>query len=194
MSSVCLYGGSFNPVHTAHLILAEIAREILNIPQITFVPAPTPPHKDHLLSWDVRHEMLNLAISDNPSFTISDVEKERGGVSYTIDTVRFFLNQSAYDRVYLLIGADSLLELSSWRSWQELLELATVVVMGRPGRSLGNVNKAVLDKVIIIDTPLIDISATTIRKRVKEGRSIRYMVPDAVREYIEKYNLYRLEP
>jgi len=194
MSSVCLYGGSFNPVHTAHLILAEIAREILNIPQITFVPAPTPPHKDHLLSWVVRHEMLNLAISDNPSFTISDVEKERGGVSYTIDTVRFFLNQSAYDRVYLLIGADSLLELSSWRSWQELLELATVVVMGRPGRSLGNVNKAVLDKVIIIDTPLIDISATTIRKRVKEGRSIRYMVPDAVREYIEKYNLYRLEP
>jgi nicotinate-nucleotide adenylyltransferase len=193
MSSVCLYGGSFNPVHTAHLILAEIAREILNIPQITFVPSPTPPHKNHLLSWDIRNEMLGLAIKDNSSFTISDVEKERGGISYTIDTVRFFLNQSDTDRVYLLLGADSLLELPTWRSWQELLDLATIVVMGRPGRSFGSVNKAVLDKVIIIDTPMIDISATTIRKRVKEGRSIRYMVPEAVREYIEKHSIYQTE-
>jgi len=191
MSSVCLYGGSFNPVHTAHLILAEIAREILNIHQITFVPAPTPPHKNHLLSWDVRNEMLSLAIKDNPSFNISDVEKERGGISYTIDTVRFFLHNGSYDRVYLLIGADSLLELPTWRSWKELLDLATVVVMGRTGRNLDHVDKAVLENVNIIDTPMIDISATDIRKRVKEGNSIRYMVPEAVREYIEKHNLYR---
>jgi nicotinate-nucleotide adenylyltransferase len=191
MSSVCLYGGSYNPIHTAHLILAQIAREILNVPQITFIPAPSPPHKDHLLPWDVRYTMLNLAIIDNPSFTVSDVEKERGGVSYTIDTVRSFLNEAGHDRVYLLIGADSLLELHTWRNWEELLDLATVAVMGRPGRSLARVNEAVLKKVIILDTPMIDISATDIRKRVKEGKSIRYLVPDAVREYIEQHNLYR---
>jgi len=191
MSSVCLYGGSFNPVHTAHLILATIAREILNIPQITFVPAPSPPHKDHLLPWDVRYKMLELAIADNPSFTISDVEKKRGGVSYTIDTVRFFLSNGGFNRVYLLIGADSLLELSTWRNWEELLDLATVVVMGRIGRDLESANKAVLRKVSIIDTPMMDISSMEIRRRVKEGRSIRYMVPDVVRDYIEKHNLYR---
>lgn len=191
MSSVCLYGGSFNPIHTAHLILAQTAREILNIPQITFVPAPSPPHKDHLQPWDVRYEMLSLAIRDNLSFTVSDVEKERGGVSYTIDTVRSFLHSGGIDRVYLLIGADSLLELPTWRNWEELLSLATVVVMGRPGRSFGSVNKAVLKMVVILDTPMIDISATDIRKRVKERKSIRYLVPDAVREYIEQHKLYR---
>jgi nicotinate-nucleotide adenylyltransferase len=135
--------------------------------------------------------MLSLAVKGDSSFTISDVEKERGGVSYTIDTVRSFLRNGDADRVHLLIGADSLLELHTWRNWEELLDLATVAVMGRPGRSLGSVNTAVLKKVIILDTPMIDISATDIRRRVKEGKSIRYLVPDAVREYIEQHNLYR---
>ncbi len=101
------------------------------------------------------------------------------------------MNQSGNDRVYLLIGADSLLELHTWRNWEELLELATVTVMGRPGRSLARVNEAILKKVVILDTPMIDISATDIRKRVQERKSIRYLVPDAVREYIEQHDLYR---
>jgi nicotinate-nucleotide adenylyltransferase len=191
MKSVCLYGGSFNPIHTAHLILAETAREILDIPQITFVPAPTPPHKNHLLPWDIRYQMLCLAIGDNPGFAISDVEKERGGISYTIDTVRYFLQDGNYNRVYLLIGADSLLELPTWRNWQELLDLATVVVMSRTGRDILGVDNNVMNKVKVIATPMIDISATDIRRRVKEGRSIRYLVPEAVREFIIEHKLYQ---
>jgi nicotinate-nucleotide adenylyltransferase len=191
MKSVCLYGGSFNPIHTAHLILAETAREILDIPQITFVPAPTPPHKNHLLSWDIRCQMLSLAIRDNPAFTISDVEKERGGISYTIDTVRYFLQKGKCDRVYLLIGADSLLELPTWRNWQELLDLATVVVMNRTGRDVFGVDSNVMSKVRVVTTPIIDISATDIRQRVKEGKSIRYLVPEAVREFIIEHKLYQ---
>jgi nicotinate-nucleotide adenylyltransferase len=191
MKPVCLYGGSFNPIHTAHLILAETAREILDIPQITFVPAPTPPHKNHLLSWDIRYQMLSLAIQGNPTFTISDVERERGGISYTIDTVRFFLQDGKCDCVYLLIGADSLLELPTWRNWQDLLDLATVVVMNRTGKDFSRVNNNVMGKVRVIKTPVIDISATEIRQRMQEGKSIRYLVPEPVREFIIEHKLYQ---
>ena len=190
MKAICLYGGRFDPVHVAHLILAELAREALKLDQITFLPTPNPPHKGCNTAFCHRYAMLKLAVADDHNFVVSDIEEKRGGVSYTIDTVRYFLDKCGFNRVYFLMGSDSLAEIKTWREWQELIQLAKVVVIGRPGHDINNVDSDILKQVEQIETPTFEISASMIRQRVREGRSIRFMVPVAVERYIISEGLY----
>jgi nicotinate-nucleotide adenylyltransferase len=201
-----LYGGSFDPIHHGHLIVARSVAERLDLEGVIFLPSAAPPHKTGGTLVDPAHraEMVKLAIHDEPRFGFSDFDLVRRGPSYTIETVRHFrakLGEAV--KLHWIIGADSLADLSSWREVAELMDLCRIVTAVRPGwrwaedaglrRVIGQHRMAAL-KGGVLDTPPIDISATDIRRRVREGRSIRYLVPDAVQAYIEAHGLYRRPP
>jgi nicotinate-nucleotide adenylyltransferase len=197
-----LFGGSFDPVHFGHLILAEFCRENARLDQILFVPAAMPPHKQGLaLSPDAdRLAMLNLAVAGHESFVVSRLEVDRGGVSYTVET----LNAAAHERpdaeLFLLMGADMLADLPNWREPAEILRLATPLVVRRAGQS--DPDFACLAPFLppkrlselrrqVVPMPLIEISSSDLRRRVAAGQSIRFQTPRAVEEYIRTHNLYR---
>jgi nicotinate-nucleotide adenylyltransferase len=186
-----IFGGTFNPPHIGHLIVAEHVCNALRLDNIVFVPAAIPPHKltDEIVSADHRAAMLRLAIESNPRFAVSNIEIERGGVSFTVDTLRQ-LKQHFEGALYLLIGMDNLLEFHTWKSPEQILELATVVVMTRPGFREADVPPEVKDRAMICPVPEIGIASRTIRQRVREGKSIRYLVSDPVAEYIRQQKLY----
>jgi nicotinate-nucleotide adenylyltransferase len=198
-----LLGGSFDPIHLGHLILAETARESLELDRVLFVPSRVPPHKrgKRLAPPADRLRMVQLATEGHPPFEPTDVELRRDGPSYSIDTVRELRRASGetWD-IHFLIGADTLPELPTWHRIAELAELCKFVPFARPGQSLDDLAplEAVLseDQIAAIagrcqPMPLIGISSTAIRRRVREGRSIRYLVPEPVRRYILAGGLYR---
>ena len=188
-----LMGGTFDPIHIAHLIIAEVALEQCGLDRILFVPAPRPPHKTEggMSSIEDRIEMVRLAIEDNPRLELSDIETRREGKSYTIETVREVRRLLGPDeRICFIMGADSLTQLSSWKAPEHLLDEIEVVVAGRPGVNERDADPAALEKVIILDSPLMEISSSHIRWLAREGRSIRYLVPAAVESYIREKNLY----
>ncbi|MDZ7372538.1 MAG: nicotinate-nucleotide adenylyltransferase [candidate division KSB1 bacterium] len=190
-----LYGGTFDPIHLGHLITAEFAREALGLQKVLFVVAAQPPHKQSTVATPAHHrlEMVRRALSSNPHFEASDLEIRRGGISYTVETLEFVRRRwnLQRDELFFLMGQDSLADLRNWREPERILSLATVVVFRRSHTPLHDVPPSYLAAVRILETPLIEISATDIRNRVRQGRSIRYLVPDAVAEYIERHGLYR---
>ncbi len=190
-----LFGGTFDPIHTGHIILAETARSDLCLDRILFIPAAIPPNKMECVvtSAAIRVEMLLHAIDKIDNFDMSDTEIRRGGVSYTIDTVNDFLNSSEYEdsQFTLLLGGDSLVELDAWKDPERLLKSIPTVVMGRPGYDGMSAPKSFKEQVTFIRTPLIEISSTEIRRRVQEGKSVRFWVPDPVESYIREKGLYR---
>jgi len=191
-----IFGGTFNPPHLGHLIVAEHVRIEYSLDRVMFMPASIPPHKlrEQLVSSEHRAAMLRLAIQDNPNFDISQTELERGGISFTIDTLRELTKTHSEDHLFLLIGMDNLLEFHTWKSPHEILDVATVVVMTRPGFTTTE-NPLLKNEVLkICIVPEIAISSREIRKRIKEGKSIHYLVPDTVREYIRKHQLYTSKP
>lgn len=201
-AGIIVMGGSFDPIHLGHLIVAERAAELLRARGVIFIPCNIPPHKPaaELAPGRHRFRMVELAIRGNRGFRADDIELRRGGVSYTVETIealRARLGPRA--RIWLLIGADSLLELPTWRDYRRLLSLCTVVTAGRPGIEIGaRVGRGPVrggdparPAARILDTPRIDISSTEIRRRRREGLSIRYMVPRAVERYISSRGLYR---
>lgn len=194
-----LIGGTFDPIHLGHLIIAEEVRTRLGLDRMIFVPAGLPPHKLGQSITQARHrfEMVRLAIADNPHFALSRIDMDRFGPSYTVDTVRLFLDGwGAHTELYFLMGSDSLIELPTWRQPDRLMRLCRIVAVGRPGY---RVELSELDRLLpgaanlirILDTPTLDVSSTDIRQRVREGRSIRYLVPVTVERYIEEQGLYR---
>jgi nicotinate-nucleotide adenylyltransferase len=196
-----VFGGTFDPVHLAHLILAEQAREQLELDQVVFLPAAVPPHKQGREVTDGRHRlrMVELAIAGNPSFAVSDAELVREGISYTVDTLRALHEQVPSDELYLLIGADSLTDLPRWYQPLELVQLAKIAVAKRPGNGpldfaglAPPFSKAQISDMArrVIEIPLIEISSSEIRQRVGQGKSIRYRVPAAVEAYIRGNGLY----
>ena len=187
-----IFGGTFNPPHLGHLIVAEHVRSELMLDKILFVPAAIPPHKvNHdIVSSEHRLAMLRLAIQDNPHVDVSEIELRRGGVSFTIDTLDGLKAEHPTDEFFLLIGMDNLLEFHAWKSPESILELATVVVMTRPGVEAKDVPPAMRDRVRICPVPEIGIASRELRKRVSKGKSIQYLVPDSVREYITQHDLY----
>ena len=198
-----IFGGSFDPIHTAHLILAEWVRGERSLDRVLFVPALEPPHKasKHLAPPAHRMRMVQLAIEDNPAFDASAVELERQGPSYTLLTVRQLRERLGPDaRLYLILGADSVHEIATWWRVRELVEEVEIIAVGRPGHSLqadlealaGAFGDAWARRVgeLKVDVPPMAISATDIRGRVAAGRSIRYLVPDVVRDYILRHGLY----
>jgi nicotinate-nucleotide adenylyltransferase len=190
-----IFGGTFDPVHLGHLIVAEAVRESAGLDRIIFIPAMIPPHKTAAPVTSATHRlaMLREAVRSNAFFQVSDVEIERGGVSYTVDTLRQLKTLNADDEIYLLIGADNLREFQSWKDPGEIVKRATIIVMNRPGFAAEPGDAPYPGHSIPCQVPSIDISATEIRRRVQKGLTISYLVPAAVARYIEKHRLYRNE-
>jgi nicotinate-nucleotide adenylyltransferase len=192
-----LVGGSFNPIHRGHLAIARSARETLGLDRVVLVPSARPPHKrdSTLAPAEDRLAMARLASKDEPGFEVSAIELERTGPSYTIDTVRSFLAASPGAEVHFVIGADSVPELRTWKDARALLGLAKFAVAVRPGydltRDLRDLEREFGVRLTMIPTEPDPLSATEIRDRVREGKSIDGLVPAAVRDYIVARNLYR---
>ncbi|MGB9773153.1 MAG: nicotinate-nucleotide adenylyltransferase [Bacteroidota bacterium] len=188
-----IFGGSFNPPHIGHLIVAERVRESVLLDRILFVPTAVPPHKGMVDLVDAQHRlaMVQLAIKDNPFFELCDCEVKRGGISYTIETIRELKAYYTGNEFYLIIGLDNFLGFHRWRDPEAILAEVVLIVMDRPGSNESPNSSPYVDRALFVEVPLIEISASMIREKVKSGESIRYMVPRDVEEYIYSQNLYR---
>lgn len=197
-----IFGGAFDPVHYGHLLLAELCREACRLDQVWFVPAAAPPHKRHYAVTPAQHriEMLELAIGGNERFAVSRLEVDRGGVSYTVETLAQLKAEAPERELFFLLGADSLVDLPSWREPAKICELAIPVAVRRPG--VAEPNFDVLSQLVSperleetrrhqVEMPQIGLSSREIRRRVAAGLSIRYQTPRSVEKYIETAGLYR---
>ena len=182
-------GGTFDPVHYGHLMVAESCREQLQLDQVRFIPAAKPPHKldERITDGNTRADMLTLAVSGYPEFVIDRRELKRTGPSFTIDTLSELAMENSGAELYLLLGADSLRDFLTWRSPLRIAELAIVVACNRPGVPALNrsqvlewVSPEIADRVRTVAIPGTELSATDLRRRVAEGRSLRFMTPRAV--------------
>lgn len=200
-----IFGGSFDPVHNGHLLLAECCREEQRLDEVWFLPAAAPPHKlgAVLAPPKARLEMLELATSGNDAFRVSSLEIDRGGVSYTVETLRAIRGQYPQAELFLLMGADSLRDLPTWREPGGILELAIPVVVRRAGAaepdfeplaSLVHDDRLRMIRASQVVMPLMELSSTDLRQRAGDGRSLRYRIPRAVEKYIETQGLYRTSP
>lgn len=196
-----VFGGSFDPVHYGHLLLAEYCREQCRLDAVWFTPAAQPPHKQRAELTDARRrvEMLQLAIGGHPAFDVCERELARGGVSYTVDTLNELAAEDPQRELFLLLGADSLADLPGWREPGRVCELATPVVVSRPGTAkpdydcLGHLVSAerLADfRKYHVQMPQIDLRSREIRRRVAAGQSIRFQTPRAVEQYIAAAGLY----
>lgn len=193
-----LLGGTFDPPHVGHLVVAQDAVERLSLHRLLFVVAGDPPHKarESLSPAPVRLEMVRAAVAGNPRLGVSAVEMERSGPTYTVDTVRLFRQDYPNALLYFLMGADQLAEFHEWREPEVIASMATVVAMAREGVAAETWPTAGMPnglKVDVVHLPVtrLDISSTDVRERVREGRSIQYLVPLAVQGIIEGHGLYR---
>lgn len=202
MAGVLLYGGSFNPIHHGHLIVCRAVAEQLNVDRVILVPSASPPHKSprDLAPAADRLAMCRLAVRENPQFEVSDWETLQGGPNYTLLTVRQFRSEfGAGTALYWLIGMDTLRELTTWYHIDELCAECTLVTAGRPGADppdLSSLQELIGEECVrrlrahILATPLIEISASNIRARLRKGLSVRYLTPEAVVEYVHSARLY----
>ena len=183
-----ILGGSLNPVHHGHLIIAERAAEAVGLDRVLFIPTAVSPLKAgrELAPAADRWAMLKAALRGNPRFQASDLEMRRGGVSYTVDTLRELQRRTRAD-LHLILGADAARLLPRWKSIEVVRELATFVLVSRPGHRV----RARMPKQHIVEVPLLEISSTEIRERVRRGLSIRYLVPEGVERHIRRRGLYR---
>ena len=197
-----IFGGTFDPIHLGHLVLAEQCREQCELDEVWFVPAAIPPHKqDAAISPAAsRCAMIEFAISGTPNFKLDRLELERTGPSYTVTTLEKLHADDPNRELFLLLGADSIRDLPSWRAPNRILELATVVAVNRGRDSLdesqiqhflANALGTITPRIKIVQIPGIDIAATDIRHRVAAGQSIRFLVPRAVEAYIHEHSIYR---
>jgi nicotinate-nucleotide adenylyltransferase len=198
-----IFGGSFDPVHLGHLLLAECCREACGLDQVRFVPAGDPPHKSTgtLASGTARAEMLDFATAGIPEFVVDRRELARRGKSYTVDTLSEFAAEEAGRELFFLIGADSLADLPTWREPRRILDLATIVACNRGGDPPAGLDAVVSqlgpgarDRIVPVEMPAVDLSSTGLRERVRAGRSIRFRVPRAVEAYLDEHGLYREMP
>jgi nicotinate-nucleotide adenylyltransferase len=176
-----------------HLIAAEGVRAELHLNRVIFLPAARPPHKDaaRVSDPDRRMDMVRIAVEDNPAFEVSDLEIRRGGTTYTIETIRELKARFGEDvDLFFLMGGDSLLEITTWKNHDAVLDECTVVVFPRPGMDLTRVTDEIMRRVRMVATCEVDVASRDIRDRVREGKSIRYLVPAAVEAYIRRENLY----
>ncbi len=197
--SLGIIGGTFDPIHNGHLLAAEWACEVFQLDEMIFVPAARPPHKDldAVLDSQHRYRMVELAVEDNPAFSVSALELERAGYSYTVDTVAHYLQIYPGVDIYFIIGVDALQLIHTWKDLNRLLELCKFIVVTRPGYQLDkndpcfqSVPALIWDKSTLLAIPALEISSSEIRRRVAEGRSIRYLLPPLVEVYIRDNNLY----
>lgn len=194
-----IFGGTFDPVHYGHLLLAETCREQLNLDSVVLLPAGSPPHKSDSDISPASHrlEMLKLAVSGCPEFQIDERELKREGPSYTVLTLQELSSEQPDSTLYFLMGADSLRDIPGWKDPQQILQLATVVAVNRPGIPLPETAEVrvwagdLADSIQVIQTLGTDLSSSTLRNQVAANLSIRFMTPRAVGVYIEQHELYR---
>lgn len=189
-----LYGGTFDPIHNAHLIIAQYVKEELNLSKVVFVPSAHPPHKDIHLAADLRWKLVNLAIADNPQFETSDIEMKQKGVTYSVDTISALKHDLGIPQkdLYWIIGSDNLFTFQKWRNPEGILKLCTLAVFPRSQDDLRNMPAGLRENLVYLkDAPRIEISSTTVRSLIQSGRCIKYLVPPAVEAFILSEKLYR---
>lgn len=194
-----IFGGTFDPIHNGHLVVAERVRTKMRLDHVLFIPAGRPWFKEGQTVTDARHrlEMTRLAVADNTHFAVSDMEVRRDGPTYTIDTLAALRGDMGEGvDFYFILGIDALNELHRWCRPCDVLDMATIVGVTRPGAeavdraALESVREGASDEVVIVDGPLIDISAADIRQRMSEGLSVRDIIPQAVEDYAKRHVLY----
>lgn len=201
MKKYGIFGGSFNPIHYGHLMICEYIKEEMGLDKVIFIPTGNPPHKELELSAKDRYEMVRLAISPNPDFEISDIETTRVKKSYTVDTIRELKKIYKEEKLYFLIGLDSLFQLKTWMKIGDLSQEIEFVVALRPGyldkeeinKEIDFLRKNFGTKINLIKTPLYEISSTDLRDRIHEGKSLRYLIPKKVLDYIEESGFYKVD-
>ncbi len=190
----CIFGGTFDPPHIGHLLIAQTIIESENFERLIFVPANISPAKQgrNISSPNKRLEMLNLALTGNENFEISDFEINKGDISYTIDTITEFAKNLGADKkdLYFLMGSDTLRDFHNWKDPKKIMNLCNIIVAIRPGFTPSDIPQWVLDNVHFANIPQFEISSTTIRERWGDGKTIRYMVPKEVWEYINENGMY----
>jgi len=189
---ICLFGGTFDPPHIGHLLIAQTVYEAENFDKILFIPAYAPPHKNNVTPMKHRIEMVKIAISDNPNFEYSDVDIVRKGISYTIDSIVDIKRnyKLTNDEIYYLIGSDSLIDFKNWKDSKEILDECNVIVAIRPGFRPSDIPHWILQKVHFANIPRFELSSSKIRSRWVKDLTIRYMVTLPIWEYINENNLY----
>ena len=188
-----IFGGTFNPPHMGHLIVAERASEALRLDKIYFVPSFISPHKQTGEEEFAKHRlvMVKLAVRSNKKFEASDLEVAAKGTSYTYKTVELFRDRFPKSELYFIIGMDNFVEFSTWKYPERIIKSATIVVVNRPSEKPLRLRNRFIKSATFVSVPNIEISSSEIRKRVKAGRSTRYLVPAAVETYILRKKLYR---
>ena len=196
-----IMGGTFDPIHMGHLVTAEEACQQFNLNNVIFMPSGEPPHKDkrNITAAEHRYLMTMLAVVANPCFTLSRMEIDSGITSYTVDTVRRFCDLYGSNlKLYFITGADAILDITTWKDYKELLESCSFIATSRPGYSLQKLREVlgpaftvVMRHIHLLEVPAMAISSTEIRRRVAAGKTIRYLTPRPVEQYIYKNKLYK---
>lgn len=200
LERIGIMGGTFDPIHFGHLVLAETVRETMKLDRILFIPTGDPPHKkdQNVTSAKERVEMVELAIEDNPDFYCSNMEVNREGFSYTVDTLeRLRENCGENCKLFFITGADAIIEILSWKNVERITDLCTFVAAARPGTGRKKLSNFLEDlpgylqnKIHVIQVPALQISSTDIRKKVEDDFTIRYLLPARVERYIKDHKLY----
>lgn len=196
-----IMGGSFHPIHMGHLMMSEYIRSTLDIRKVIFIPTGTPPHKQEFtVEGDHRLSMVELATLHNPHFFVSDIEIKRKGTSYSVDTVRELMKIYPEDEFYFFLGSDIILDLKGWKKFDKLAQYTKFVVAIRPGFEKITLEKieeevAYLSETYgaefqIMETPRYEISSTDLRSRIRNNKSVNYLIPESVIHYINKHHLY----
>ena len=201
MKKYGIFGGSFNPIHYGHLMICEYIKEEMGLDKVIFIPTGNPPHKEIDVSAEDRYQMVKLAIASNPDFEISDIETTRVKLSYTVDTIKELKKTYKEEKLYFLIGLDSLFQLKTWKKIKDLSREIEFVVAQRPGyldeenikREIEFLRESYGTKITLIKTPLYEISSTDLRQRIKEDKSLRYLIPEKVIDYIKESDFYKNE-
>lgn len=198
--NIGLMGGTFDPIHIGHLVTAEEARQQFSLDYVIFIPAGVPPHKEKKEVTPAEHRclMTTLAVMSNPSFIVSRIEVDKREPSYSIDTIRYFSTCGAPGaNLFFITGADAILEILTWKDYPELLRLCTFIAVTRPEYPLEKLDEAtdlppeLISKIHLLEIPALAISSTFIRKRVALGKTIKYLTPEPVEQYIKKHSLYK---
>ncbi|NLC11188.1 MAG: nicotinate-nucleotide adenylyltransferase [Firmicutes bacterium] len=201
--AIGLMGGTFDPIHIGHLVTAEEARQQFNLDCVIFIPAGNPPHKNSSKLTDREHRYLMtlLAVANNPYFTLSRIELDKEEPSYTIDTVReFYQKFQGKAKIYFITGADAVLDIITWKDYRELLSMCSFIAATRPGYSLtklkvllGPAFSEIIPRIHLLEIPAMAISSTYLRRKVAAGKTIKYLTPASVEQYIYKNRLYHQE-
>ncbi|MET9328081.1 nicotinate-nucleotide adenylyltransferase [Tsukamurella sp. NPDC003166] len=193
---VGVMGGTFDPIHHGHLVAASEVADRFDLDEVVFVPTGRPWQKNEVTPAEDRYLMTVIATASNPRFSVSRVDIDRGGDTYTVDTLRDLQGQNPDADLYFITGADALASILSWQDWEELFGLATFIGVSRPGYQLAadHLSDVPKDRLFLVEVPALAISSTECRARADAGRPVWYLVPDGVVQYIAKRALYQSSP